>query len=127
MILDRKLQFSAKLTKELNKILGIEIKLPILFYLQTGGQTEQMNQKLEQYLYFFVDYKQNNQPEQLATAEFTVNNKIYSATKMSLFMANYRREMGVDIRKKRKVEKTTDFAKRMKKVQEKAGAVLRKA
>jgi len=35
---------------------------------------------------------------------------------MSLFMANYRREMGVDIRKKRKVEKTTDFAKRMKKV-----------
>jgi len=60
MILDRKLQFSAKLTKELNKILGIEIKLPILFYLQTGGQTEQMNQKLEQYLYFFVDYKQNN-------------------------------------------------------------------
>jgi len=33
-------------------------------------------------------------------------------------MANYERElrMGVDIRRKEKVEKTTEFAKRMKKV-----------
>ena len=40
-------------------------------------------------------------------AKFIVNNKIYLAIKMSLFMANYERElrMGVDIRKKRKVEK----------------------
>ena len=40
--------------------------------------------------------------------EFTVNNKIHSATKTSLFMENYRRElrMGVDIRKKGKVKKS---------------------
>jgi len=61
-------------------------------------------------------------------AEFTVNNKVHSTTKMSLFMENYRRElrMGADIRKKRKVEKATEFVKRLKKVQEEAGAVLRK-
>jgi len=43
-------------------------------------------------------------------------------------MANYRRElrMGADIRKKRKVEKATEFMERLKKVQEEAGAVLRK-
>ena len=48
---------------------------------------------------------------------------------MSLFMANYERElrMGVDIRKKRKVEKMIEFAERIKKVQEEAGAVLRNA
>jgi len=41
----------------------------------------------------------------LALAKFAINNKIYSATKMSLFMANYERELriGVDIRKKRKI------------------------
>ena len=35
-------------------------------------------------------------------AEFVVNNKAYSATKMSLFIVNYNRElrMGVDIRRK---------------------------
>ena len=48
---------------------------------------------------------------------------------MSPFMANYGRElrMGADIRKKEKVEKAMEFAERLKKVQEEAGAVLRKA
>ena len=41
------------------------------------------------------------------TAEFVVNNKIYIATKVLSFIANYGRElrMGTDIRKKGKVEK----------------------
>ena len=34
--------------------------------------------------------------------------------------------MGADIRKKEKVEKAIEFVKRMKKVQEEAGAVLKK-
>ena len=43
-------------------------------------------------------------------------------------MANYGRElrMGGDIRKKGKVEKTTEFVERIKKVHEKAGAALKK-
>ena len=48
--LDREPQFVAELTKELNRMLGIETKLLMAFYLQTNGQTEQINQKLEQYL-----------------------------------------------------------------------------
>jgi len=49
-----------------------------------------------------------------------VNNKVHLVMKVSLFMANYKRElrMGVDIRRKEKVEKATEFVKRMKKVQE---------
>jgi len=62
-------------------------------------------------------------------AEFIVNNKIYSATKVSPFIANYRRELriGADIRKKGKIKKTTEFTEKIKKVQEEAGVVLRKA
>ena len=61
-------------------------------------------------------------------AEFVVNNKVHSTTKVSLFMANYGRElrMGADIRKKGKVEKATEFVERLKKVQEEAGTVLKK-
>ena len=64
----------------------------------------------------------------MASAEFVVNNKIHIATKVSPFIANYRRElrMGGDIRKKGKVEIATEFVKRMKKVHEEAGAVLKK-
>jgi len=58
-----------------------------------------------------------------------VNNKIYSANKVFLFMANYGRElrMGANIRKKEKVEKVMKFAERIKKVQKEAETMLRKA
>ena len=77
----------------------------------------------------FIDHRQKNWPEQLVTAKFAINNKIYSATKVSLFMENYRRELRIraDIRRKGKVEKMTEFAEKMKKVQEKAETALRKA
>ena len=54
---------------------------------------------------------------------------MHSATKVSPFIAKYGRELriGVDIRKKGKVEKMTEFAERMKRVQEETGAALRKA
>jgi len=43
-------------------------------------------------------------------------------------MTNYERElqMGADVRRKGKVEKATEFMERMKKVQEEAGAALKK-
>ena len=61
-------------------------------------------------------------------AEFTINNKVHSTTKISLFMANYSRKlrMGGDIRRKGKVEKATEFVEKLKRVQEKAEAVLKK-
>jgi len=57
-----------------------------------------------------------------------VNNKVHTAMKISSFIANYERElrMGRDIRKKRKVEKATEFVERMKKVYEEVEAVLKK-
>ena len=61
-------------------------------------------------------------------AEFAVNNKIYLAIKISLFMENYDKElrMRVDIRRKGEVEKAMEFTERMKKVQEEIKAILRK-
>jgi len=89
---------------------------------------EQMNQELEQYLRFFVDYRQKDWLEWLALAEFAVNNKVHIATKVSPFMANYERElrMGGNIRKRGKVEKVMEFVERMKKVHEEAGTALKK-
>ena len=73
---------------------------------------------MEQYLWFFIDYRQKDWPEWLATVEFVVNNKIHLVTKIFPFIANYRRElrMGADIRKKGKVEKVMEFVERIKKM-----------
>ena len=50
------------------------------------------------------------------------------AIKVSLFIANYGREMrmGGDIRRKGKVESATEFVERMKKVHKEVEAALRK-
>ena len=64
----------------------------------------------------------------MVAAEFAINNKVHIATKVSLFMANYGREMrmGRDIRKKGKVKSVTEFVERMKKVHEEVEAALKK-
>jgi len=79
-------------------------------------------------LRFFVEHRQKDWPEWLASTEFAVNNKVHTATKMSPFMATYGRElrMGGDIRKKGKVESAMEFVEKLKKVHEEAGAALRK-
>ena len=89
---------------------------------------EQVNQELEQYLRFFIDHRQKDWLEWLASAEFVVNNKVYTAIKVSPFIANYGRELRIegDIRKKGKVEKVMEFVERMKKVQKKTEVALKK-
>ena len=63
VVSDRGPQFVAELTKELNRMLGIKTKLSTAFHPQTDGQTERMNQELEQYLWFFIKHRQKDWPE----------------------------------------------------------------
>ena len=76
IISDRGLQFAVGVMRELNAMLGIDSKLSTAFHPQTDGQTERMNQELEQYLRMFIDHRQEQWPEWLGTAEFTYNNKV---------------------------------------------------
>jgi len=115
--------------RELNKILGIESKLSIAFYPQTDGQTERVNQELEQYLRMFIDHRQEQWPNWLGTAESAYNNKAHSSTKMLPFKANYRQDprMGFEMRKKGKYKRAEKFVTKMKEIQEEAKAALGKA
>ena len=75
-----------------------------------------------------MEHRQRDWLEWLASAEFVINNKAHTVTKMLPFMANYGRELriGEDIRKKGKVESATEFVERIKKVHEEVGAALKK-
>ena len=74
----------------------------------------------------YINHRQNNWAEWLATAEFTFNNKVYMATKSSPFQVNYEREprMGFNIRKKRKNKKAKEFAREMKERHKEVRAAL---
>ena len=77
----------------------------------------------------YIDHRQNNWSEWLATEEFAFNNKIHIATKSSLFIVNYEREprMGFEIRKNGKHAKAEEFVKEMKEIHEEVKAALKKS
>jgi len=109
-------------------MLGIETKLSMAFHSQTDGQTERMNQELEQYLRMFIDHRQEQWPEWLETAEFAYNNKVYAGTKVLPFKANSGQDprIGFEMRKKGKYEGAEKFTENLKNIQEEAKAALQK-
>jgi len=115
--------------KELNYLLGIQTKLLMAYHPQTNGQTERINQELEQYLRVFIDHRQEQWPDWLETAEFAYNNKIHAATKISPFKANYGQDlrMGFEGRRKGKYKAAGKFVERMKRIQKEAKVALGKA
>jgi len=58
IISDRGAQFAAEMMRELNNLLGIQTKLSTAYHPQIDGQTERINQELEQYLRVFIDHRQ---------------------------------------------------------------------
>ena len=63
VISDRGPQFAAGLTRELNKMLGIETKLSTAYHPETDGPMERTNQELEQYLKMYINHRQNDWAE----------------------------------------------------------------
>ena len=55
---------------------------------EVDGQTERVNQVLEQYLCLYCDHLQDNWHNLLPLAEFAYNNAQHSTTKISPFYAN---------------------------------------
>jgi len=124
IISDRGPQFAAGLMRELNEMLGIKSKLLMAFHPQTDGQTERVNQELEQYLRMFIDHRQEQWPEWLGTVEFAYNDKVHSSTRTLPFKANYGQDprIGFEGRKKGKYAGAEKFIEKMKEIQEEAKA-----
>ena len=59
------------------------------YHPQTDGQTEQVNQLLEQYLQVFTECQPNDWSSLMATAGFAYNNVAHKSTGLSLFFVEY--------------------------------------
>jgi len=60
VVSDRGPQFVARFTKELYCLLGIKLASSTAWYPQTNRQMECMNQELDQYLWLFVNERQDD-------------------------------------------------------------------
>jgi len=84
VVLDRGPQFVAHFTRELYCLLGIKLASSTAWHPQTDGQTERVNQELNQYLWLFVNKWQDDWYDLLPMAEFQHNNHVHSATQQPL-------------------------------------------
>jgi len=86
VILDRGPQFIARFTRELYRLLGIKLASSIAWHPQTNRQTERVNQKLDQYLWLFINEQQDDWYDLLSIAEFQHNNHVHSTTQQPPFL-----------------------------------------
>jgi hypothetical protein len=89
IVSDRGPQFAARFWSHLFQQLGTSINLSSAFHPQTDGQSERVNQVLEQYLRCIINYNQDDWVDLLPAAEFAYNNAEHASTKTSPFFANY--------------------------------------
>jgi hypothetical protein len=89
LVSDRGGIFTSKFWKSLSHMMGIKQRLSTSFHPQTDGQTERMNQTVEQYLRMYCNYQQDNWFEFLSISEFAYNNAHQTSTNCSPFYANY--------------------------------------
>jgi len=76
VISDRGTQFTSKFMGQVSKHIGIKWSISTAYHPRTDGQTEWINQEVEQYLRLFTSYRQNDWVDWLPIAEFAHNNSV---------------------------------------------------
>ena len=130
VVSDRGPQFVADFTRELYRLLGIKVSASTAYHPQTDGQTERVNQELEEYLRLFVNKRQDNWDEWVPLAEFAYNNHVHSSTQQTPFMVDTGRHprMGFEPHERPSAIPSVDsFVKNMQKGLEEARAAIAKA
>jgi hypothetical protein len=89
IVSDRGTQFVSRFSKRLYELCKIKHNKSTAYHPQSDGQTERVNQVLEQFLRIFCDYQQDDWFQLLPLAEFSYNNAQHASTLMSPFFANY--------------------------------------
>jgi len=109
--------------------LEIKTNLSTAYHPQTDGQTENISQEVEQYLWLFFNHHQDGGVEWLPLAEFSYNDKVQTSTGFSPFFLNFGQHPWKSTEPRRKVEtEVADvFEKQMRKIREEAAAALEKA
>src|ERR1051325_4382026 len=85
IVSDRDAKFTSRFWKSLFGLLNTHLAMSTAYHPQTDGQTEQMNQTMEQMLRIYTNYKHDNWDELLPAVEFAYNNSKQISTGYSPF------------------------------------------
>jgi hypothetical protein len=85
IISDRDPRFTAQLAKELRRLLDIKQNISTAYHPQTDGQSERLNQWLEQYVRIYTNYQQTDWTTWLPLAQYVHNSWTSSTTKKTPF------------------------------------------
>ena len=85
IVSDRGSTFLSEFCKALLISLNIKAGLSMAYHPQTDGQAERINQMVEDYLWHFCSYYQENWDSCLDFAEFATNNQDSASLKVSPF------------------------------------------
>ncbi|MBW0499072.1 hypothetical protein O181_038787 [Austropuccinia psidii MF-1] len=96
IVSDRGPLFVSSFWTNLCQKLKISRDLSTAYHPETDGQTERVNQILEQYLWMYVIYHQDDCNTWLPLAEFAYNNSDHSSTKQLPFFTFYGRDPQFD-------------------------------
>ncbi|KAJ1043903.1 hypothetical protein NDA10_001892 [Ustilago hordei] len=89
MVSDRGRQFISGAWKAFAEQMGVKHSLSTAYHPQTDGQTERVNQVIEQYLRMYCNYEQNDWANLLDTVAFVYNNTVHNSIGVSPFFACY--------------------------------------
>ncbi|UTT89907.1 hypothetical protein NDA17_000807 [Ustilago hordei] len=89
MVSDRGRQFISGAWKAFAEQMGVKHSLSTAYHPQTDGQTERVNQVIEQYLRMYCNYEQDDWANLLDTAAFVYNNMVHNSIGVSPFFACY--------------------------------------
>ncbi|KAJ1602937.1 hypothetical protein NDA14_002155 [Ustilago hordei] len=89
MVSDQGRQFISGAWKAFAEQMGVKHSLSMAYHPQTNGQTERVNQVIEQYLRMYCNYEQDDWANLLDTAAFVYNNMVHNSIGVSPFFACY--------------------------------------
>jgi len=89
IVSDRDTRFTSKFWTSLMQLLQVKLSLSSAFHPDSDGQTERVNQTLEQYLRSYCSYQEDDWVSLLPFAEHAYNTSIAESTKARPFEINY--------------------------------------
>src|ERR1700734_3387544 len=122
VVSDRGAQFVSEFMRELYRILRIKGMPSTAYHPQTDGQTERVNQELETYLQFYVNYQQDDWEKWLDQAEFVQNTRFHEAIQNTPFflMHGYNPWTGIEDGESKKSPGASEWKKELWKARENA-------
>ncbi|KAK4700362.1 hypothetical protein P7C70_g5887, partial [Phenoliferia sp. Uapishka_3] len=123
IVSDRGSIFTSDFWQCLQELTRVRSNLSTAFHPQTDGQTERVNQSIEQIIRIYTNYQQDDWDELLPLAQFAYNDSKHSATGTTPFLANYGYSPRLDVSQPSERHSVSErsaeaFVKRMQKTHE---------